>query len=146
MLVTSILLCLLLSRRIHSGVSQSCWMAYRTTISINSRVSKDLSSECRSWSSGLMVSQAIYSLRLFADEIAPLAAHFEDQRYRVHAVRIQVDELFVDAGDQYEVYSQNVGYLSRMSSSSRGHLSLTLQRQKEQMLSPSSTFTCALHS
>jgi hypothetical protein len=70
---------------------------------------------------------------------------FRGSRYRIHAVRIQVDELFVDAGNQYEVYSQNVGYLSRMSSSSRGHLSLTIQRQKAQMRSPNSTSTCALH-
>ena len=71
---------------------------------------------------------------------------FRGSRYRIYAVCIQVDELSLDAGDQYEVYSQDVGYLFGMSPSDcLTKSSLMLQRQKEQMRSLNSTFTCALH-
>ena len=70
---------------------------------------------------------------------------FRGSRYRIYAVRVQVDELSVDAGDQYEVYSQDVGYLSRMSLPSCHQASLTVPRRKEQMLSPNFTSTFAPH-
>ena len=47
-----------------------------------------------------------------------------------------MDELFVDAGNQYEMYSQDVGYISGMSSPSRGHLSLTVQGRRDRCVLP----------
>jgi hypothetical protein len=41
---------------------------------------------------------------------------FRRTRNRIHAVRVQVDELLVDEGNQYEMYSTDVGYVSCESS------------------------------
>jgi len=58
---------------------------------------------------------AIINLKAYADVSSTVGPPRVTKR-GIHAVRIQMDELFVDAGNQREEYHSDVGHVSGMQS------------------------------